>query len=57
MKWKIEYWFGQVTASEILPGLLDIGIKDETIEVIGRKLEGGPSTEVIDAEGAYVTPG
>ncbi|KAF2733045.1 D-hydantoinase [Polyplosphaeria fusca] len=46
-----------VTAAEILPGLLQIGVKDGKIEVIGHNLEGDASTEIIDAEGAYVTPG
>ncbi|EON98405.1 putative amidohydrolase 1 protein [Phaeoacremonium minimum UCRPA7] len=46
-----------VTASEVLPFGLDIGIKDGKIACIGRGLEAGESTEVIDAEGAYVTPG
>ncbi|KAF2115773.1 hypothetical protein BDV96DRAFT_659051 [Lophiotrema nucula] len=46
-----------VTAAEVLPGCLDIGIKHGKIALIGQNLEGGPQTEVIDAEGAYVTPG
>ena len=41
----------------MLPFGLDIGIKDGKIACIGRGLDAGESTEVIDAEGAYVTPG
>ena len=49
--------FTQVTASEVLPEGLQIGIKDGTIACIGKNLPTSSSTEVIDCEGAYVTPG
>jgi dihydropyrimidinase len=47
----------QVTASEVLPEGLQIGIKDGSIVCIGKNLPTSSSTEVIDCEGAYVTPG
>lgn len=47
----------QVTAAEVLPAGLEIGIKNGKISVIGTDLEAGSSTEVVDAEGAYITPG
>lgn len=46
-----------VTASEILPAGLEIGVKDGKIAVIGFGLDAGPDTEIVDAEGAYITPG
>ncbi|VUC31693.1 unnamed protein product [Clonostachys rosea] len=47
-----------VTASEILPEGLQIGIKDGKIASIGRKLlRSDSSARVIDAAGGYVTPG
>lgn len=46
-----------VTASEVLPAGLDLGIKDERIAYIGLPLPGTESVQVIDAAGAYVTPG
>ncbi len=47
----------QVTAAEILPAGLEIGVKDGKIAMIGRDLEAGSLTQVVDAEGAYITPG
>jgi len=47
----------QVTASEVLPASLEIGIKDGKIVCIGSSLPTSPNTTVIDAEGAYITPG
>ncbi|KAK4503587.1 hypothetical protein PRZ48_004502 [Zasmidium cellare] len=46
-----------VTASEVLPSGLELGIKDGKIACIGTSLPTSSSTKVIDAEGAYVTPG
>ncbi|KAL6243684.1 hypothetical protein RBB50_009677 [Rhinocladiella similis] len=46
-----------VTASEILQPGLSIGIKDGIIVAIALFLPVGASTRVVDAEGAYVTPG
>ncbi|KAJ6195893.1 LOW QUALITY PROTEIN: hypothetical protein J3E72DRAFT_441014 [Bipolaris maydis] len=46
-----------VTANEILPAGLDIGIKDGKIAAIGHNLATGQmDAKVIDAEGAYITP-
>lgn len=36
---------------------IEIGIKAGKIAALGYALEAGSSTEIIDAEGAYVTPG
>ena len=46
-----------VTAAEILPQGLSIGIRSGKISCIGLDLPTGQETQVIDAEGAYVTPG
>ena len=46
-----------VTAAEILPSGLDLGIKGEKIAYIGIPLPDTEGTLIIDAEGAYVTPG
>lgn len=46
-----------MTASEILTEGLQIGIKDGTIACIGKALPASPNTNVIDCEGAYITPG
>ncbi|KAI9656805.1 MAG: hypothetical protein M1821_003444 [Bathelium mastoideum] len=46
-----------VTASEVLPSGLDIGIKDEKIACVGVSLPQGQKTRVIDAQGGYITPG
>ncbi|KAF3763891.1 hypothetical protein M406DRAFT_75122 [Cryphonectria parasitica EP155] len=46
-----------VTATEVLPLGLEIGIKDGTIDCIGRTLQAGQNTQIVDAEGAYITPG
>ncbi|OQU98893.1 hypothetical protein CLAIMM_04605 [Cladophialophora immunda] len=43
-------------AADIIRGQ-DIGIKDGVITCIGTSLPVQPSTRIIDAEGAYVTPG
>ncbi|KAI0127409.1 hypothetical protein BJ170DRAFT_371569 [Xylariales sp. AK1849] len=46
-----------VTAAEILPLGVEIGVRDGKIQRIGIALEVGFHTKVVDAEGAYVTPG
>lgn len=46
-----------MTASEILPTGVEIGVKDGKISALGFNLEPGVSTQIVDAEGAYVTPG
>jgi dihydropyrimidinase len=47
----------QVTASEVYEHLASIGIKDGLITAVATSLPTGPNTAIIDAEGAYVTPG
>lgn len=47
----------QVTASEVLPLGLEIGVKNGKIACIGVALPQGQETKVIDAQGGYVTPG
>ncbi|KAK4542027.1 hypothetical protein LTR36_007227 [Oleoguttula mirabilis] len=47
----------QVTASEVLPEGLEIGVKDGKISCIGISLPSSASTKIVDAEGAYITPG
>ncbi|KAK8109170.1 hypothetical protein PG984_014971 [Apiospora sp. TS-2023a] len=46
-----------VTASEILPLGVELGVKNGKIHCLGQGLEAGPQTEVVDAQGAYITPG
>ncbi|KAI5359646.1 Putative metal-dependent hydrolase, composite domain superfamily, hydantoinase/dihydropyrimidinase [Septoria linicola] len=46
-----------VTASEVLPPGLDIGVKNGKISCIGTALPTSTNTKTIDAEGAYITPG
>ncbi|KAJ9157397.1 D-hydantoinase [Pleurostoma richardsiae] len=46
-----------VTATEILPPGVEIGVRDGKIAMVGRDLEAGSETQIIDAEGAYITPG
>ncbi|CAI7574774.1 unnamed protein product [Penicillium glandicola] len=46
-----------VTASEVLPSNLELGIRDGIIVAIGINLEISCNTEIIDAEGGYITPG
>lgn len=46
-----------VTASEVLPEGLELGIKDGKIACIGTGLPTSSTTKILDAEGAYVTPG
>lgn len=46
-----------VTASEILPAGLDIGVKDGKIAYIGLPVSSIEASARIDAEGAFVTPG
>lgn len=48
---------GQVTAAEILPDALSIGVTAGKIACIAQTLQPSAHTKVIDAEGAYVTPG
>jgi dihydropyrimidinase len=37
--------------------ICDIGIKNEMISALGLELEGTEDTQIIDCEGAIVTPG
>ncbi|KAK8076064.1 Dihydropyrimidinase [Apiospora phragmitis] len=46
-----------VTASEVLTLGVELGVKDGKIHCIGQNLKAGPRTEVVDAQGAYITPG
>ncbi|KAH6658061.1 hypothetical protein BKA67DRAFT_557055 [Truncatella angustata] len=46
-----------VTAAEVLPLGVEIGVRGGKIECIGRRLAADSSTKVVDAEGAYITPG
>ncbi|KAI1869701.1 uncharacterized protein JN550_005682 [Neoarthrinium moseri] len=46
-----------VTAAEVLPLGVEIGVKNGKIQCIGRSLVAAPNTKTVDAEGAYVTPG
>lgn len=48
----------KVTASEVLPEGLELGIKNGKIACLATgPLPVSPGTQVVDAEGAYVTPG
>lgn len=47
----------QVTATEVLSLGIEIGIKDGKIALLGCGLDAGPGTIIVDAEGAYITPG
>lgn len=47
----------QVTASEVLSLGTEIGITDGKIRCLGYSLPRGPDTKIINAEGAYITPG
>lgn len=47
----------EVTATEVLPLGIEIGIKDGRIALLGCGLDVGPDTIIVDAEGAYITPG
>lgn len=47
----------QVTSVEILDPKVEIGINDGKIIALGYSLPRGAETEVLDAEGAYITPG
>ncbi|KAJ6145810.1 hypothetical protein N7470_009705 [Penicillium chermesinum] len=46
-----------VTESGVLPAGQDIGISKEKISLIGYDLPENPETKIIDAQGAYITPG
>lgn len=46
-----------MTASEVLPLGLEVGVKSGKIACIGTNLPSSAHTEIIDAEGAYITPG
>ncbi|KAF5581881.1 dihydropyrimidinase [Fusarium pseudoanthophilum] len=46
-----------VTANEVLPPGLEIGIRDGKIAAFGYDLATGTKEVVIDAEGGYITPG
>ncbi|KAJ5517794.1 Hydantoinase/dihydropyrimidinase [Penicillium expansum] len=45
------------TESGVLPAGQSIGISNGKISVIGSDLPEGPETKIIDAQGAYITPG
>lgn len=47
----------QVTASEILPLGIEIGIKNGKISCLGTDLKRSVNTKIIDAEHGYITPG
>lgn len=47
----------QVTAAETLPRGIEIGVKDGRISCLGTSLPRDADTQVIDAKGAYITPG
>ena len=47
----------QVTAAEVLPSGLSIGIRAGKISCIAQSLEPSARTQIVDAEGAFVTPG
>ena len=47
----------QVTASDVLPLGIEIGIIDGKISCLGTSLPRDESTKIIDAKGAYITPG
>ncbi|KAK6822409.1 hypothetical protein PG995_012131 [Apiospora arundinis] len=47
----------KVTSLDILQLGVDLGIKDGKIQSVGQCLEAGPRTEIVDAQGAYITPG
>lgn len=47
----------QVTESGVLPAGQDIGISKGKISLIGYDLPESPDTKIIDAQGAYITPG
>ncbi|RDW71378.1 D-hydantoinase-1 [Coleophoma cylindrospora] len=46
-----------VTATEVLSLGIEIGIKDGKISCLGTSLPRDNDTEIIDAKGAYITPG
>ncbi|KAF7530930.1 hypothetical protein G7054_g9352 [Neopestalotiopsis clavispora] len=46
-----------VTATEVLPLGVELGVIGGKISCIGTSLTAGPQTQVVDAESAYVTPG
>ncbi|TVY29829.1 Dihydropyrimidinase [Lachnellula hyalina] len=46
-----------VTASEVLPLGIEIGIKDGKISCLGTSLPRDADTQVIDAKGGFITPG
>lgn len=47
----------QVTAAEILPAGLEVGVKQGKIACIATSLPVSSTTQVIDAEGGFITPG
>lgn len=49
--------WSQVTPAEVLPLGVEIGVRNGKIAVLGQDLEATPETQVVDAEGAYITPG
>ncbi|KAI0480177.1 hypothetical protein GGR56DRAFT_257547 [Xylariaceae sp. FL0804] len=46
-----------VTAAEVLPLGVEIGVKDGKIVCLGENLPSQAHTQLVDADGAYVTPG
>ena len=47
----------KVTPTEVLSAGLEIGVKDGKIACVGTLLQPGKNTRIIDAQGAYITPG
>lgn len=47
----------QVTASDVLSPGIEIGISNGKISCLGTSLPRDAKTEIIDAKGAYITPG
>lgn len=52
----VDLIFSQANANDVVIGQ-DIGIKDGVITCIGASLQASSSTTIIDAQGAYITPG
>jgi dihydropyrimidinase len=53
----LELTVSKVTAAEILPQGTEIGVKNGKITCLGTDLPTSGSTKIVDARGAYVTPG
>lgn len=57
VKYRLISGYPKVTANELLPAGLGIDIRDGKIAALGYNLAAHSSCKVIDAEGAYITPG